>query len=62
VAIIGSWFSPLIFLLAMAGLFIGGLIFNYLNERNGNIINSWVVHLMANLAINTVGLIMFEMV
>ena len=62
VAIIGSWFSPLIFMLAMAGLFIGGLIFNYLNERNGNIINSWVVHLMANLAINTVGLMMFGMV
>lgn len=62
VAIIGSWFSPLIFMLAMAGLFVGGLIFNYLNERNKNIINSWVVHLMANLAINTVGLIMFGMV
>ena len=62
VAIIGTWFSPLIFLFAMAGLFIGGLIFNYLNERNGNIINSWVVHLMANLAINTVGLMMFNLV
>ena len=62
VAIIGSWFSPVIFVLAMAGLFTGGLIFNYLNERNGNIINSWVVHLMANLAINTVGLIMFNLI
>ena len=62
VAIIGRWFSPLIFLFAMAGLFIGGLIFNYLNERNRNIINSWVVHLMANLAINTVGLMMFNLV
>ncbi|MCR3956334.1 MAG: CPBP family intramembrane metalloprotease [Gudongella sp.] len=62
VAIIGTWFSPLVFMLAMTGLFVGGLIFNYLNERNRNIINSWVVHLMANLAINTVGLIMFGMV
>ncbi|WP_422484913.1 CPBP family intramembrane glutamic endopeptidase [Gudongella sp. DL1XJH-153] len=60
VAIIGSWFSPLIFVLAMTGLFVGGVIFNFLNEKNRNIINSWVVHMMANLAINTVGLIMFD--
>ncbi|MGM0397306.1 MAG: CPBP family intramembrane glutamic endopeptidase [Bacillota bacterium] len=59
VAIIGSWFHPAIFFLAMSGLFAGGLIFNYLNERNRNILNSWIVHMMANLAINTVGLLMF---
>ncbi len=61
VAIIGSWFSPLIFILAMAGLFAGGIIFNYINERNENILNSWVVHMMANLGINTIGLMMFDM-
>ena len=58
-AILKGWFSPMIFALAMAGLFVGGLIFNLLNERNGNIISSWLVHMMANLAINTVGLLMF---
>lgn len=62
VAIMGSWFSPIIFLLAMAGLFIGGLIFNYLNESNENIYSSWLVHMMANFAINTVGFIMFDMI
>lgn len=59
VAIMGDWFSPLIFLLAMAGLFVGGLIFNYLNESSSTIYGSWIVHMMANFAINTVGLIMF---
>ena len=47
VAIMGSWFSPLIFIIAMAGLFVGALIFNYLNEKGGNIYHSWLVHLMA---------------
>lgn len=59
VAIIGSWFSPALFLLAMTGLFVGAIIFNFLNEKNDNILNSWIVHMMANLAINTVGLSMF---
>ena len=62
VAIMGSWFSPIIFLLAMAGLFIGGLIFNYLNESNENIYSSWLVHMMANFAINTIGFIMFDII
>lgn len=62
VAIMGSWFSPLIFILAMVGLFVGGLIFNYLNEKDGNIYNSWIVHMMANFSINTVGLIMFKII
>lgn len=62
IAIMGSWFSPIIFALAMAGLFVGALIFNYLNEKGGNIYNSWIVHMMANLSINTVGLIMFGII
>lgn len=62
VGIMGSWFSLLIFALAMVGLFIGGVIFNYLNESNSNIYSSWLVHMMANFAINTVGLIMFGII
>lgn len=62
VAIMGSWFSPLLFTLALAGLFIGACLFNYLNEKSGNIYNSWIVHMMANLAINTVGLLMFGII
>ena len=39
--------------------FAGGCIFNFLNEKCGNIYPSWLVHLCANLAINTVGFILF---
>lgn len=62
IAIIANWFNIWIFILVMLGLFIGGLIFNALNDRNGNIYNSWLVHMFANLAINTVGLLMFGMI
>ncbi len=60
VGIMGGWFNPSIFVLALIGLFIGGLIFNFINERNNNIVSSYMIHMMANLAINTIGLIMFD--
>lgn len=62
VAIMWSWFNPIIFIVAMIGLFIGAIIFNYLNEKNENIYSSWIVHMLANFSINTVGLIMFEII
>ena len=46
-------------LLLLSGLVAGGCIFNYLNEKNDNIYSSWFVHMFANFAINTVGLILF---
>ena len=46
-------------LLLLAGLIVGGCIFNYLNEKNGNIYPSWFVHMFANFAINTVGFLLF---
>lgn len=61
VFILRGWFSPWIFALALAGLFVAGLLFNFL-DRNGSIFPSWLVHGSANLAINTVGLIMFGMI
>lgn len=54
-----GWFSPLLWLLALLGLFAGGCIFARLNEMNGNIVTSWLVHMCANFAINTVGFILF---
>lgn len=62
IAIMGSWFNPIIFIVAMIGLFTGGIIFNYLNEKSENIYNSWIAHMMANFAINTVGFIMFGII
>lgn len=59
VAIMKGWFSIILFVLAILALMIGGCIFNYLDERNRNIYNSWMVHAFANFAINTVGFILF---
>lgn len=60
VSMLAGWFSPLIFVLCMAGLFVGGLIFNLL-DRRGSILPAWLAHGAANLAINTIGLMMFGM-
>ncbi len=54
-----GWFSIYLLLLIIAGLFIGGLIFDYFNDKYENIYSSWIIHLFANLAINTVGFILF---
>lgn len=61
VFILRGWFSAWIFALALAGLFVAGLLFNFL-DRKGSLFPSWLVHGSANLAINTVGLIMFGMI
>lgn len=59
VGMTSGWFGFYIYLLAMLGLFIGGCIFNVLNDHCGNIYPSWLVHMFANFAINTVGFILF---
>lgn len=55
VAIIFSWGSFLLICLMVSGLFLGGLIFNYLSEKFNNIYVSWFIHMFANLAINLIG-------
>ena len=62
VAIMTGWFSIPLFLLIISGLFVGGLIFNYLNDKYSNIYVSWFVHMFANFAINTVGFMLFGIV
>lgn len=62
VAIMNNWFSPPLFILLIASLFIAGIIFDYLNEKFNNIYVSWIVHMSANIAINTVGFILFGII
>ena len=59
VAIMVNWFSISLFLLLLTSLFVGGILFNLINERSNNIYSSWMVHMFANFAINGVGLILF---
>lgn len=58
IAIMSAWFSPVIFILILFSLVVAGVIFNYLDKK-GSIYNSWIVHMSANLGINTVALFMF---
>lgn len=51
-----------ILLLVFLGLFIGGCIFNHLNESSENIYTSWAAHMFANFAINTVGFIILGVI
>ncbi len=62
VGMTNGWFSILIYFLAMLGLFLGGCIFNFLNDKCENIYPSWLVHMCANFAINTIGLILFQII
>jgi len=62
IAIMASWFSIWLLTLIVLSLFIAGLMFNWLNEKNENIYNSWLVHMFANFAINTIGFILFGII
>lgn len=53
-----GWFSPVLFALALLGLFVGGCLFNALDWRSESIWASWMLHFCANAAINTVGCIL----
>lgn len=60
IAMMIGWFSIWVILLALAGLFAGGIIFNFFNERYNNIYLSWLIHMFANFATNTIGFILFN--
>lgn len=60
IAMMIGWFNIIVIILAIIGLFVGGLIFNYFNEKYNNIYLSWIVHMFANFAINTIGIILFN--
>ena len=62
VGMTSGWFNILIYILSMVGLFVGGSIFNYLNEKCESIYPSWLVHMCANFAINTIGFILFGII
>ena len=62
VGMTSGWFNIFIYALAMLGLFAGACIFNYLNEKCESIYPSWMVHMCANFAINTIGCILFGII
>ncbi|MBE6679814.1 MAG: CPBP family intramembrane metalloprotease [Ruminococcaceae bacterium] len=60
IAMMIGWFGVPVVLLSLLGLFVGGMIFNYFDEKSGNIYLSWLVHMFANFATNTIGFILFD--
>ncbi|MBS5939407.1 MAG: CPBP family intramembrane metalloprotease [Clostridium sp.] len=62
VAMMIGWFDISLFILTLSGLFVGGIIFNYFNEKYKNIYVSWLIHMFANFAINIVGFMLFNMI
>ena len=60
VAMMIGWFSPALFLLVMVGLVVGGMIFNWLNEKLDTIYCSWLTHMFANFVINTIGFMLLK--
>ena len=62
VAMMIGWFDIILFTLSLSALFVGGLIFNYFNEKYGNIYISWLIHMFANFAINGIGFILFNII
>lgn len=55
-SIMGVWFSIPVMILSFIGLFVGGLIFNWVKIKTGSIINTYIIHAVADAAIMLAGL------
>ena len=62
IAIFKTWFSPLLTVLALLGLVIAGIVFNWIDTKSENFINSWIVHILADSAIIIIGMGMFGII
>ena len=58
VAMMIGWFHWSLVALLIFGLVLAGLLFQALDERSGTLYPSWLVHMFANFAINTVGFLL----
>ncbi len=57
-----NWFHVIMFILVLFGLFVGGCIFNYLDDKPETFLNSWFVHICADLAIVLIGFYIFGII
>ena len=59
VLIMFTIFNWIMGVLAIIGLMIVGILLAYINKSNKSIINSWIVHIFADLGVVTIGLYLF---
>lgn len=62
IAIFKTWFNPLLVGIALFGLISIGFVFNWLDTKSNNFMNSWLVHILADSAIIIIGMKMFNMI
>jgi membrane protease YdiL (CAAX protease family) len=62
ISIFKTWFNMWLMVLALAGLVSVGFVFNWLDAKSGNFLNSWIVHILADIAIILIGLKMFNVI
>lgn len=58
IGIMTSWFSPVMFFVIIVMLFIAGLALNLFCRWCDSFFASWIIHIAANLSINTIGFMM----
>lgn len=61
ISIIYKWFNIPLFIISILSLMLLGFLLNYLDEKSGNIYNSWMSHMFVNFGINTIGLMLMGM-
>ncbi len=59
IAMMIGWFGLPVILISLLGLFAGGMIFDRFDEKYENIYLSWLIHMFANFATNTIGFMLF---
>jgi len=60
-AMFRTWFPPMLVALCVGGLICVGLLFNWINSQSKTFINSWIVHILADLGIIIIGYKMLYM-
>lgn len=55
IAIFKNWFRFDIMILCMLGLFMIGLVFDYVDTKSDNFLNSWAIHIIADMVIVGIG-------
>ena len=59
ITIFQTWFNPLFMTLALIALLVIGFVFDYVDRLSGNLLNSWIIHIFADLAIVLIGFSLF---